>query len=308
MSEAWNPDKVRLQVARDLRTIEQLYDDLRTEAVNRAGDPHIPGGAAMVLLANGADVEAWGYYQLSAVMGRLNLGKSTKDSEEALAEILSDDLEPPLSFLASWADIVREERGGEPATHRATIAGEVMYLRASIDWMLSTKEDGEPWFIQVDDFATRLSQVRTALENVLYAGDRRDYIRARCRLCPNAPRLYLATPMYSTDSKDDRWCCPDCHEKYDLDGVAQCWHTMLSKRLDSDEAPEWVTILAAAQATGRSMRTIQTWTRDRYRNGESIGAKVDSRIEDGKRMVHWPQVRAAHDTSELRKRLATVLA
>jgi hypothetical protein len=127
-------DDLRLRIARDLRAITHLYEDLREEAINRAGDPDIPGGDAMVMLGPGADVEAFGYAQISTYLGR---------TPGWVEEPLPDDLEPPLSFLAGWSDLIREERD-MPTALKATISREVDYIRSSLDWMLSYDESGVP--------------------------------------------------------------------------------------------------------------------------------------------------------------------
>lgn len=279
----------RLSIAQDLSAIEDMYARLHGEAINRAGDPDIPGGAAMVMLGPGADVEAWGYVQLSSMFGRLRL-----DAEEQHA-IETQGIEPPLSFLASWADIVREERGQEPSQRRAKIGDEIRYLRSAIDWMLSVNDDGEPWWLPVEDFSTRLHQVRSTLENVLKAGTRSERINGRCnqpseKACKR-PRLIRERAEREGD--EDSYRCPDCGASGAADWVAQCWHRMVAEKGD---APEWVTVKVAAAATGRSPKTIRRWTEPR----KDGSAKVAKREEGRQIEVNWPDVRAAHDTSQVR--------
>jgi hypothetical protein len=289
---------LRLEMGQDLTGIAEMFVKLRSEAVNRAGDPDIPGGAAMVLLGPGADIEAWGYVQLSAIFGRLNLGiRGTTKHEQTieLDAIAVEDVEPPLSFLASWADIVRDARGQQPSTRRARISDEIAYLRSAMDWMLSSNEYGEPWFIQVEDFAAGLHNVRTALENVLHDGERSERIRAKCNRCSERPRL---TRVYgfAKDGSEDGYRCHECGADGGTDWVARCWHKMIAEKGD---APEWVTVKVASAATGRPAKTIRRWTEVRA-DGT---AKVESRYRgDDPRLleVRWADVRAAHDTSERR--------
>lgn len=287
MSE-WNPDKVRLQMARDLREIEDLYGTLHEQAVARAGDPDIPGGAAMVLLGPGVNVEAFGYQELSRALGR----PMTKYVEERMAH----DAEPPLSFLASWADIVRTERD-QLTRRRATIASEVAYLRASIDWMLDVDDDGDMVFIQVDDFAEGLHAVRRTLESVLYAGERTERIRARCKRCEERPRLVVRRKPWPLDGSGDDWVCPYCEAEYDAEGVAQCWHRMIAER---DDAPEWVTPLQAAQATGRSVKTIRDWTKALASGEVRVASRTNADTE--RLEVSWDDVRRVNDTAARRVR------
>lgn len=274
----WNMATMRLEIAQDMSAILEMFANLPDEAVNRAGDPEFPGGAAMVLLGPGADIEAFGYAQMSELMGRTRGSVWIPDK---------GDLEPPLSFLASWSDLIRDARGFEPSQRRATIIGEITSLRGSLDWMLSVNEHGEPWFIQVEDFASGLAKVRRAMENVLRDGVRAERIRAECKKCEESPRLCV-----DRDNDPVRFYCPACREPYDADGVAECWHRMIANR--SDEVPEWVTVAQASAATGRSPKTIRRWT-EISANGS---VKVRKRQHDDKPLeVCWAEVRAAHDTA-----------
>lgn len=275
---------LRLEIAQDLSGILDMFTDLHGEAVNRAGDPDIPGGAAMVLLGPGADIEAFGYAQMSELMGRTSGSVWMPDK---------GDLEPPLSFLASWADIVREARGFEPSQRRASIDGEVSSLRNALDWMLSVNEDGEPWFIEVEDFAKGLSKIRRAMENVLHDGVRAERIRAECKACDESPRLCVRR-----DAEVVSFYCPSCRKDYDTDGVAECWHRMIAKR--ADDIPEWVTVAQASAATGRPPKTIRTWLEDKDKFGRDKTPKVTSRRTGEVVEVNWQQVREADDKAKRR--------
>lgn len=283
--ERWDPARERVRIAQDLTAIEDMFARLGQEAINRAGDPDIPGGAAMVLLGPGADIEAFGYAQMSELMGRTS-------GRTELA--LRSDVEPPLSFLASWADIVRSERGQVPSTEKARIGDEVRYLRSALDWMLSEGDEG-PVFIEVEDFSRQLHRVRRTMESVLRDGDHPEKINARCRECDVAPRLEV-----NPGARVFKWRCPACGEEYDERGVANCWHTMIAER--QDEMPTWVTIQVAAAATGRPYRTLQTWTRQRWRNGKPIAPRVATwDTTDGKRMLWWDDVWREHERAEQRR-------
>ena len=275
---------LRLEIAQDLSAVMEMFANLRDEAVNRAGDPDIPGGAAMVMLGPGADIEAFGYAQMSELMGRTSGSVWMPDK---------GDLEPPLSFLASWADIVREARGFEPSQRRASIGGEVSSLRSALDWMLSVNEDGEPWFIEVEDFAKGLSKIRRAMENVLHDGIRAERIRAECKACDESPRLCIRR-----DSEPISFYCPSCRKDYDADGVGECWHRMIAKRADA--IPEWVTIAQASAATGRPAKTIRNWIVDKDHLGNDKTPKVTSRRVGDLVEVNWEEVRKADDKAKRR--------
>lgn len=309
----WDPDKVRLDVARDLREIERMFAGLRAEAVNRAGDPNIPGGAAMVMLGPRADIEAWNYIQMSALAHRLDPGlaqkrdgKKRRDIERA--EILNEDIEPPLSFLAGWADIIAENRGGAPANRKATIKGEIKYIREALEWMTATDDEGVPWWLAIESFADGLHKVRSAMENALKDGQRADRIRAECKECDDHPRLVVHRP--GALDRNDFWQCPNkaCRHIYDEDGVARCWRDMLVRRPD---APEWLPLRAAAAAIGRGVSAVHAWTRPPLdwegkpkldNNGFPILARVATRPGDGCTEVYWAHVRAVDDITKRRRR------
>lgn len=299
--QPWDPTKARLHIARDLREIERMFAALRAEAVNRAGDPWMPGGSAMNLLGPGAHVEAWGYVRMSAHIGRLDIwGTAEVDA------IVRDNIEPPLAFLASWVDIVRTARGQDTPRLKPTIRSEILYLRSALDWMTATNEHGEPWFIEVEQFAHELHRVRTAMETALHDGRRADRINAECYRCPEAPRLCV---HYGETEADDRWYCPNCDPErkhlFDVEDVARCWRQMLVRRPD---APEWVTVKQAAAALGRPIRSVRSWTlppRDAI-TGEpnpTRKARVETRRIDGQPLlVKWADCRAIDDVTRRRNR------
>lgn len=293
MSDQWSSTKARLSIAQDLSEILRMFAALKIEAVNRAGDPDIPGGMAMVLLGPGADIEAFGYAQMSELMGRTQKRVWLPDK---------GDVEPPLSFLASWNDIIRDARGQEPSTRRARLTVEIAGIRGALDWMLSVNVDGEPWFIQIDDFARGLHKVRRAMEGVLHDGDRAERIRAECKNCEESPRLCLRRGE-KEDGSDNEWYCPSCKHPYDADGVAACWRQMLVKRGDP---PEWVTIAQAAAGVGRSPKTIRKWIVAVDSMGNDKTPKVASRRTGERVEVLWAEVRAADDTARRRGKYRTV--
>ena len=208
--EAWNADVERINIARDLSAIEDAYLRLRVEAYHHHDDPDIPGGEPMVMLGPRADVEAWGYVQISAMMGRLDgsmtpkqgaFGERKRDIE--LKAIVALGVEPPLSFLAGWVDIIRAERGQQRTKAWATIGGEVDYLRNAIDWILATDDDGAPWWLPAEDFARQLEHVRKALDHALGLHEQRD-TGAPCLTHGGA---YVKRWGDAVDESDDRWWC-----------------------------------------------------------------------------------------------------
>jgi hypothetical protein len=277
-----------LDIAQSLTAIVTLYRDLEDEALHRHSDKEMPGGDALNYLGPVANMEAYGYRQLSELMGRTHAKGGLEDPE-------TDDA-PPLLVLASWHDIIREHRGLEPSTTRATIISEADGIRTSIDWMLDENHDGIPNFMPADEVARDLRRVRARLENVLKAGDRQDRIKAECKSCVASPRLHTKHGE-AEDKSEDSWFCPNCDHPYDVAGVAACWRQMLVNRGD---APEWVTVRQAAAALARSPKSIRNWMRATNSLGQVIKPKVASRVEDGVQQVNWPDVRAADDTTHRR--------
>lgn len=160
----WNPDKIRLAIARDLRAIELLYQGCWAEVLANASNPDIPGGDAMVMRGPVADPEAWSYRELSAAMGRTD---SHGDYED------DNDPQPPLLVLATWSDAIRKERGQDTSLS-ARIDRECAYIANSVDWMLSTDADGDMNFIAVDDLAADLRAMRSRLQAMLHVGKQID--------------------------------------------------------------------------------------------------------------------------------------
>ena len=289
-----------LSIARSLTAIVILYRDLEDEALHKFADKEMPGGDALVMLGPVANMEAYNYRQLSELMGRTN-GKGGYDDP------CTDDA-PPLLVLASWHDLVRQERGLPDSEKRATITREADGLRASIDWMLAENEHGTPNFMPADELARDLSRVVYRLERILKAGEREDRIRAECKVCTHSPRLCVKAGS-ATDKSDDSWFCPSCERPYDTDGVASCWRQMFVRRGD---APEWITLRQAAAAIKRPVSTVRTWTlvpldsmgRPKVdRNGDLKAPRVESeRREDGFTWVRWSDVRAVEDTTHRRGR------
>lgn len=262
--DRFDPNTLRLHAAQDLNAIRQMYRDLAEQALARAGDPHIPGGTAMVMLGPGADVEAFSWRQLAAING----------ADVAVEMPQHGDIETPLAFLASWTDMVRERRV-QPTALRATIEREVDYLAKSLDWMLSLDGDGEMVFLEVEDFAAGLKRLRNTMENVLYAGHRPDLAKACCMYCETGPRLHR---IWMRDPKQDHWQCPACYRAYDDDGARRCLH----HELDRDGAEKWVWVEDARSIANVDRRTWWSWLDRGQVRTERQGQRV---------MAWWPDVR-----------------
>lgn len=267
--------RLRVAIARDLTDILSLYGDLEAEAESRFADKEFPGGDALVMLGPVANLEAWNYRQLSELMGRTNAKGGYDDP--------FTDVAPPLLVLAGWVDIIRQERG-QPTDLRATIKREADYIRGSLDWLISTDEDGDARFLAVDELARDLHATVRRLEDVLHDGVRNDTTRVTCVMdeCDEKPRLIR---VYSDiDERYDSWKCPSCRETYDqteyLSARAQHMHSTAA-----DDA--WVTVADAAHSISRPANTIRTWIKNWKVSTQIVGSRPTTIY------VYWPEVRIA---------------
>lgn len=192
-----------LSIARSLTAITILYRDLEDEALHRFADKDIPGGDALVYLGPVANMEAYNYRQLSELMGRTH-------SKDGLEDPETDDA-PPLLVLASWHEVVRQERGLPDATKRATITREADGIRALIDWMLAEDEHGTPNFMPADELAKDLRHVVARLERILKAGEQQDR-GVPCMTCGED-----LVKDWGDNEDGDRWHCRHCDEWSTID-------------------------------------------------------------------------------------------
>lgn len=203
----WNPDQVRINVARDLRAIVDYYHDLPAHAETE-GDPT---SEAVLMLGHVANPEAFNY--------RLDAARDTSHA----ADQFEADL---LYMLATWEDLIREERD-QPTDLRATVERAADYLRESITWCLSNDEDGNMHFLGIDRMAEDIAKAKAHLENLLHAGDRSDR-GVPCLRCATAlvkdwgecdERCEPRAEGHEPESHD-RWRCPnaECPVEY-VDGA-----------------------------------------------------------------------------------------
>jgi hypothetical protein len=281
----WDRGNVAAQIGGDLTLIKDMFNALREEAETRHSDHEFPGGDAMVMLGPGADVEAFGYVQISAMVGRIN------EDDVVLPE--KRDLEPPLSFLASWTDIIRDQRD-QPTDLAATIDREIDYLRKSIDWMFSHDPEGQPHFIQVDELANGLSHVRRRLEDILKDGSRAEFTRVNCIAleCETHPRLMK---LWAAQVRWDRYRCPACRTEYDKAQFVMA----RSQNLHASFEGRYIAPRDAAEATGVPIKTVYSWMA--RRNVDRVWV-----MPTGVAHVWWPHVRDRSVARTLRLREVAV--
>lgn len=248
--ERWNPDKVRVGVARNLRAIVELYEQIPDHAQSK-GDPD---GEAVLMLGHVANPEAFNY--------RLD---AAKDASHA-----ADQFEADLLFmLASWEDMIREERD-QPTDLRATVQRAADYLRDAVTWMLSDDEDGNTRFLAIDQMAADLARVRSHLENVLKDGIRSDK-GVPCMTCGTA-----LVKVWGADDDSDRWHCRRCEK----------WSTLeqyrLAVRQDFLRHADWLSAEDMATQWRVAVGTVRQWGNRGYvgKRKNTHTGRIEYRVAD----------------------------
>lgn len=249
-SERWNPDRVRVQVARDLRAIAELYEQL-PEHAQAVGDPD---GEAVLMLGPVANPEAFNY--------RMDAAPDTSHA--------ADQFEADLLFmLATWEDMIRDERD-QPTDLRATVPRAVDYLLSSLDWCLSNDEHGNLRFLGIDKMADNIAKAKARLENLLHAGDRSDR-GAPCLQCGTAlVKEWAGTQEKPEPPENDRWRCPkrECPVEYvDGDELA------LAVKNTARQYAEWLTATDMLAEYRINIGTLQSWaTRGKVRKRKDFNS------------------------------------
>lgn len=282
--EATEPDAGPVvKVARDLREILRLHDELLAEAEASGDHPSIPGGAAMVALGNVANMETWeNLHQASERYGRAYTSVESEDPDDAWSAY---------QLIEFWSESWRRERG-EDYDMKRTIGTEANYVRGRLEWAA----EKEPHFTE---FAADINRARLRLEDIVHQGERVERTRIECNQCePRRPdesrtlliRLYGAAP----DGSDDRWKCPSCKVRLDADGI----HRAHAKMLHSEGAERWIhqgDAIGTLRAQDRPERTVRQWI------SEGIGTAFCDPV-DHSVWVWWPELWRKHLTTATRKR------
>ena len=239
-NERWDPDKVRVTVARDLREIVDMYEQLPGHA-QAVGDPD---GEAVLMLGHVANPEAFNY--------RMDAATDTSHA----ADQFEADL---LYMLATWEDEIRDERD-QPTDLRATVRRAADYLLGSIDWCMSSDEYGNMRFLGVDQMAKDIRAAKVRLENLLHAGDRSDR-GAPCLQCGTAlVKEWAGTKEKPEPAENDRWRCPkrECPVTY-VDGDELALATKNTAR----QHAEWLNATDMQDEYRIPIGTLQGWASKR---------------------------------------------
>jgi hypothetical protein len=237
-------DDPTLTVARDLRAIVDLSCWLLAQARAKATHHDLPGGDAMVMLANVALPSSWERrIELIEADWLRRRGDDWCEQHGTIMRLCAHRANPwadedgicesPLQTMLFWTEDQHE-------TPHPTIAGEATWLRDNLRWFW----DNEPNFA---DLADDVAAARRRLEAVLYAGDRDVHGVIPCRecdgeldrlaldrrpcRCPEPPPHAWHVPgrccrrcrweerhaLHDQGGLRDAWVCRRCHHAYDLD-------------------------------------------------------------------------------------------
>lgn len=173
----WNPDRVRVQLARDLRKIEHLYVELPWQAYATTTDsePHrdrMLGGDALNMTGPIAPIAKWeDAYAEAEAEHDYQPGRWDYAGEQ--------DVTNPLNTLEHWTRTIREERD-QPTGLKATLSREIDYLRKNLEWMTRVDAYGEPEWFEVTEVAKDLRAIIHRLESELSMGSRLDRTATAC--------------------------------------------------------------------------------------------------------------------------------
>lgn len=269
-----------LRVARDLREIETLHQQLEEQVEHKANDRLMPGGLAMAALGAVANQEAW--------LNRLATLERAGEDVSPLLEDHDDVWEPPLQTLLFWSEDWRRVHDSEFVT-RPTVRTEAAFLRFVLDWAW----DNEPRF---HDFADDINQARCRLENLLCASRKPERTRVVCNRCEKAPRLMVFRGE-QVDGSDDRWKCPnrDCGGRW---FTADDVHRAHADMLRSKGAEKWIhqaDAIGTLKAQGRPERTVRAWLLEGVGSGycDPVTHEV---------WVWWPELWTKHLLTPTRNR------
>jgi hypothetical protein len=253
----------RVRVARDLRAIAQMEMQMIEQAVNDANSTLMPGGLAMVALANVANQEAFANLIDAAETRAIKLAKRYElDPADLMPAIEDDDWEPPLQTLCFWSEAWRAELD-MVADFRPTVTTESNFLRWAAEWAWSN----EPKW---DDFVRDVGKARARLEAILSEGQRPVARGVSCMYdeCRGARLIRTTVPAADKDGNKiwrlTDWHCPRCKRSWDEESyqrhVYAAIHRAKTYIAATDHGTEvWCTVDVAAKRVSRPQSTIRVW-------------------------------------------------
>lgn len=268
----WNPDKTRLNIHRNLTAITEMCERLAHEAETQ-GDPT---SEAVMLDTPAGNREAW-EHQYATLANATYQTNGQRDRALAYAQDQTGETHP-LLVLATWGDAIRDERG-QPSDLKATISRAADYLRESIDWCLTSNDDGDLNFIAIDQLEADLRKVRAHLENILKDGYRPD-LGVPCMDCGTS-----LIKDWGPTPEQDTWQCWPCgtdstHDQY-----------MLAVQADYLANAEWLTADQLETQWRIPRSTLKSWARRGH-----VQKRTDPNT--GRRVYHVQQSLTKRDTAE----------
>jgi len=256
-----------IKVSTNLREIANMADRLGERALDLADSPLMPGGEAMVNLANVADLDTW-------------IRRNDLSGDALLNYEDPDELWSPFQTLRYWSEQWREQLNMDyfdDPKWRPTLRSETAFL-ANPD-VLAWAWDHE---VHYEAFASDVQLARTKLETLLIAGERPDRIRVVCPDCEAGKRLII---RYGATEVEDQWKCSACKHRFDADAVQRAY----AKQLRHASGARWVRLADAV-----SIMRKQGW-RDETIRGWVDGDRVEVATDDiWVKYVWWPDMWRAH--------------
>jgi hypothetical protein len=239
----------RVDVATNLRRIEEMAARLEAEAIHKASHHLMPGGPAMVALGPVANLEAWE-----------NLTQASERYQRAYTSAEDEDPEqswPPFQLLRFWSEAWRRERDADYLDN-PTIATEANWLRWQIEWAW----ENEPAF---GDFAADVATAASRLEEITRDGVRPAAKGVPCLYdeCKGLRIIRLLEPHGEKGIKRWRltnWFCPSCHRTWDEDAYARMVTAANeAAKVETIEGEMWAHPEYAARVTGAKAGTVRVW-------------------------------------------------
>jgi hypothetical protein len=271
-----------------VRRVRVTGSRLLTEAVAAGADPDMPGGAAMVAMANVGNAEAWAERLDTAE--ELAQARSWRTGQPTVpVEVYDDDdaWQPPLQTLLAWSEPWREllnmERDpvrltdGRYVDRRPTVASEASFLRWVLDWVWADEIARR----QLPRLEDDIQKARKRAEDLLHDGVRSE--RGVPCLYEECKGKRLVRKLVPTRDEDGNkvwvwspWHCPRCHREWTPDAYARMVTAaseaakieQIQVLLGDPEIPEtiveepgdsWCSVDYAAHRTGRPAATIRVW-------------------------------------------------
>lgn len=204
-------DKLRVEMAKNLREIKRLYGHLSAQAYYAATGHDAANLDPINLLGPAADLSLWERrYELAeaAHYARLERGEPSEwTAQPGGDDYASDQVAElhPLLVLATWEDAIRDALG-TPTERKASVTTAAGYIGSAVTWMLDVDANGDINFLGVDALANDLRDCRAMLENILSEGRRAD---------TGAPCLDCGTSLvkvWGTTVAEDHWRCKPCED------------------------------------------------------------------------------------------------